>query len=286
MIEAAGGVLWRKRGESQAEIALAHRKRYDGDWTLPKGKLRPGELPLQAAFREVCEETGYRPCVLGYLGVIAYETSDGLKRVHFWNMVAEEQKPQPLDSSEVIETIWLPPAEALLKMNYPLEKAILEVAMKGAKMDIRCEEEPRARWWKRVRHWWFLEDIAYESLRSLLPVLAKEFEGLCEEIDQNPAINISPAWAPRVKTLLNCARENSLENPELAWRFAKAAHRTVLFGEDALHPGAADAMADSLRLEADEKIRNWRGKAIKELLKPQNRNRLVWGVVRALKISR
>jgi hypothetical protein len=41
MIEAAGGVLWRKRGESEAEIALVHRKRYDGDWTLPEGNEPP-----------------------------------------------------------------------------------------------------------------------------------------------------------------------------------------------------------------------------------------------------
>jgi 8-oxo-dGTP diphosphatase len=130
MIEAAGGVLWRKRGESEAEIALVHRKRYDGDWTLPKGKLRPGELPLEGALREVCEESGYRPHALGYLGVIAYQTTPhGSKRVRFWNMVAEEQTPQTPDVSEVVETIWLPPREALLRMTYPLEKAILEAAI-------------------------------------------------------------------------------------------------------------------------------------------------------------
>ena len=34
-----------------------HRPRYD-DWSLPKGKLDPGEHPLVGACREVCEETG------------------------------------------------------------------------------------------------------------------------------------------------------------------------------------------------------------------------------------
>lgn len=283
MIEAAGGVLWRKRRESQAEIAVIHRKRYNGDWTLPKGKLQPGELPLQAAYREVCEESGYRPSVVGYLGVIAYQTSDGLKRVRFWNMVAEEQTPQSPDASEVIETIWLPPAEALLKMTYPLEKAILEVAMEDANMDVPCEQEPRAGWWERLRHWFYMEDLAYRELRLLLPVLKKEFDGLCEEINKNQ-IKISPAWALRVKALLKCARENSVANPELAWRFAKGAQRAVLFGENALNPGAADALADSLRLEAAEKIPNWRGKAIKELLTPL-KSLPVWKVVRALKLA-
>jgi hydrolase, NUDIX family len=54
---AAGAVLWRKSGEHH-EIAVAHRPFYD-DWSLPKGKLDPGEsLPVTAA-REILEETGY-----------------------------------------------------------------------------------------------------------------------------------------------------------------------------------------------------------------------------------
>lgn len=38
---AAGAVLW--RGDPQdPEVALIHRPRYD-DWSLPKGKVDPGE---------------------------------------------------------------------------------------------------------------------------------------------------------------------------------------------------------------------------------------------------
>ena len=40
-----------------------HRPRYD-DWSLPKGKLEPGESHEDAAVREVEEETGCR-CELG-----------------------------------------------------------------------------------------------------------------------------------------------------------------------------------------------------------------------------
>ena len=55
-IEAAGGVLWRQRND-QREFAVIHRPKYD-DWTLPKGKLDPGESHEQAAVREVAEELG------------------------------------------------------------------------------------------------------------------------------------------------------------------------------------------------------------------------------------
>src|SRR5438067_5755498 len=109
IIEAAGGLLWRGTGAS-VEIALVHRHRYD-DWTLPKGKPNPGESPLETALREVREETGYSARVLGFLGAIAYETPKGPKRVRFWNMTPKTDLRQAIDTSEVAETVWLPPED-------------------------------------------------------------------------------------------------------------------------------------------------------------------------------
>ena len=40
-IKAAGGLVWRDSTHGR-EVAVIHRARY-GDWTLPKGKLNPGE---------------------------------------------------------------------------------------------------------------------------------------------------------------------------------------------------------------------------------------------------
>ena len=42
-------------GPDGAEVALVHRPKYD-DWTLPKGKVDPGESVLLTAVREVEEE--------------------------------------------------------------------------------------------------------------------------------------------------------------------------------------------------------------------------------------
>jgi len=40
---AAGAVLWRPGADGSApEVAVIHRPRYD-DWSLPKGKVDPGE---------------------------------------------------------------------------------------------------------------------------------------------------------------------------------------------------------------------------------------------------
>ena len=46
VVPAAGAVLWRRSSDlttdSAVEIAVIHRPRYD-DWSLPKGKVDPGE---------------------------------------------------------------------------------------------------------------------------------------------------------------------------------------------------------------------------------------------------
>src|SRR5436305_1824888 len=62
-IKAAGGVVRRTADDGRLEFAVIYRPKYD-DWTLPKGKLDPGETFEQAALREVEEETGLK-CRLG-----------------------------------------------------------------------------------------------------------------------------------------------------------------------------------------------------------------------------
>ena len=54
---AAGAVLWQPDPESgDTRVAVVLRARYD-DWSLPKGKLDPGETEPVAAVREIFEET-------------------------------------------------------------------------------------------------------------------------------------------------------------------------------------------------------------------------------------
>ncbi|GAA1718407.1 NUDIX hydrolase [Isoptericola hypogeus] len=92
VIESAGALVWRVRGE-RLQVQLVHRPRYD-DWSWPKGKLEPGESLQAAAAREVAEETG-KPVVLGLpLPGLQYLTPEGrVKRVHYW--AARRARPQP-----------------------------------------------------------------------------------------------------------------------------------------------------------------------------------------------
>jgi 8-oxo-dGTP diphosphatase len=112
-VRAAGGVLWRRSPSGEVEVALVHRPRYD-DWSLPKGKLKDGEVPLLGALREVAEETGYAATVGRTLGSSAYEVLQngrGLpKTVRWWAMRAAGGAFEPGD--EVDELRWLTPAAA------------------------------------------------------------------------------------------------------------------------------------------------------------------------------
>ena len=70
VIRAAGAVLHR-----DGRVAVVHRPQYD-DWTLPKGKLDPGEDEPEAAVREVEEETGHVGVIEHDLGTIGYDVAD------------------------------------------------------------------------------------------------------------------------------------------------------------------------------------------------------------------
>lgn len=122
VIEAAGGIVWQET-EEERKLALIHRHRYN-DWTLPKGKLEPGESWKTAALREVREETGCEVELEGFAGSISYTMQGIPKVVLFWNMKATKITPHTANK-EVDEVIWVTREEALRKMSYEIEKNLL-----------------------------------------------------------------------------------------------------------------------------------------------------------------
>lgn len=116
VIHAAGVVL--VRGEAaDAEILLVHRPRWD-DWSLPKGKLDAGEHILEAAVREVDEETGYVPILGCPLPSSSYSVESQPKVVRYWSArVGQEEGFTPGD--EIDQIAWIPVAEAATRLTYP-----------------------------------------------------------------------------------------------------------------------------------------------------------------------
>jgi len=113
-VKAACGVVRRPDGN----IAIVHRPRYD-DWSLPKGKLDPGESWEDCALREVWEETGLR-CELGEeLSATFYDDRKGrAKAVRYWLMTPTEEAEEFEPNEEVDELRWLPASEATELLTY------------------------------------------------------------------------------------------------------------------------------------------------------------------------
>ena len=127
-VRAAGGVVWRE-GEDGPEVVVIHRPRYD-DWSLPKGKLLPGEDWLEGALREVEEETGLR-CEPGKeLEPARYRDRKGRdKLVRWWSMRPVDGTFEPND--EVDDLRWLPPAEAIGRLDYDHDRRLVAQAAHG-----------------------------------------------------------------------------------------------------------------------------------------------------------
>lgn len=124
-IYAAGALVWRA-GDQGPEIAVIHRPKY-GDWSLPKGKLDPGETPIVAAVREVGEETGL-PCTLGrFLGHVTYPIPGHrqLKRVYYW--AAEAKAGEFTVNAEVDQLRWYPLDRVMDQLSYPMDRQVVRM---------------------------------------------------------------------------------------------------------------------------------------------------------------
>jgi 8-oxo-(d)GTP phosphatase len=124
IVHAAGAVLWRPTDSTNPvlEIAVVHRPRYD-DWSLPKGKVDPGETAPVAAVREVVEETGHHAKLGRRLELVSYPVEAGVKKVYYW--AARSTGGEFTPGREVDEMAWLPVADAMKRLNYAQDRKML-----------------------------------------------------------------------------------------------------------------------------------------------------------------
>jgi len=125
-IKAGGGVVRRENGKA-GEYLLVHRPRYD-DWTLPKGKLNRREGYLEAALREVREETGVRADHPINVGSIGYATDRGNRKVVRWWLMAESDATKFKKNNEVDKVAWLSREKALKRLDYEADRNVLRRA--------------------------------------------------------------------------------------------------------------------------------------------------------------
>jgi len=119
LIRAAGGVVIR-----DGRIAVVHRPKYD-DWSLPKGKLDPGETWEEAALREVEEEIGVRGRLGRELESSHYMHKGRPKTVRYWLMDIEHEG-EFVPNDETDELRWVTPEEARSLLSYNRDRDLVE----------------------------------------------------------------------------------------------------------------------------------------------------------------
>ena len=214
---ASGAVLWRRpegqpagQGEGNAdaehmEIAVVHRPHYD-DWSLPKGKVDPGENLAGTAIREIKEETGLEATLGWLLGYVHYPVGSRTKVVYYWT--AEVTSGTFKANNEVDELRWVSFEEAAKLLSYDVDREVIEAA-RGV-LELGCNRRILY-----VRHGkahdrqgWAGDD----NLRPLKKKGRRQSEMLVSQLEGYRPLNLSTAAPERcVHTATPTAQDLELE---------------------------------------------------------------------------
>jgi 8-oxo-dGTP diphosphatase len=123
VIRAAGGLVARV-ADGRVEVIVVHRPKHS-DWSFPKGHLHPGEADVDAALREVEEETGIAAEALEELDEVRYSVDGVPKAVRYWVMRPIDDR-SPFDpDDEVDEVCWAPLDQAAAMLTHAADRRLL-----------------------------------------------------------------------------------------------------------------------------------------------------------------
>ena len=128
----SGAVIFSIDKKSGAEFLLLHHT--SGHWDFPKGNIEIGEDEMQAARREILEETGIRDVnfLEGFRKKIEYRYKRGEKLIHkeviFYLLRSNTRKI--ILSNEHIAYVWNKYDSAIIKLTYKNTKNVLTEAKK------------------------------------------------------------------------------------------------------------------------------------------------------------
>src|SRR3989338_63883 len=127
-IKSAGGVVINKNGE----VLVVNQK--NSSWSLPKGGIEEGENPLEAAKREIYEESGIKnltfikqlPSYQRFkIGKDGGEDKSELKSISMFLFKTDEMELGPIDPDNP-EAKWLPKEEVYNLLTHPKDKQFFQ----------------------------------------------------------------------------------------------------------------------------------------------------------------
>jgi 8-oxo-dGTP diphosphatase len=128
-IVAVGGVIYRLRA-GRPELLLI--KKQQGFWTLPKGRVKPGESDQEALAREIREETGLDGQIETLVQQVRYTINKASrprpKIVTYYIVRANEGDLRPNIGEGIQHVRWFPMRAALRRIRRPRIRAVARAA--------------------------------------------------------------------------------------------------------------------------------------------------------------
>ena len=127
----AGGIIYNDKNE----VVIVNQNH--DSWSLPKGHIDPGESPLEAALREIYEETGIKkPTYIRSLGKfkryrIGLDGNDDLselKTIAIYLFKSNQINLQPIDPNNP-EAIWVNVEEAYKLLSHKEDKSFFKKSL-------------------------------------------------------------------------------------------------------------------------------------------------------------
>lgn len=127
----AGGVVLRRIAGELHVLLIRDPYR---NWGLPKGHVEPGEADMDAALREVEEETGLSMLIPGpQLTTIDWVFRAGGRRIHkyccFFLMSSPEGHPVPETAEGITDCRWVALQAAVDEISYENARTVLVAAL-------------------------------------------------------------------------------------------------------------------------------------------------------------